>query len=86
MTEVKAFRTEELRTRAHELRAGDSLRLSGVVYTARDAAHKRIMAAIDGGEALPFPMEDAVIYYAGPTAAPPGHGGAAPRRFLHLYP
>ena len=54
------------------LRAGDTVLLSGVVYTARDAAHKRMCEALDRGEALPFDMRDAVIYYVGPTPPPPG--------------
>ena len=54
------------------LRAGDRVILSGTVYTSRDAAHKRLTAAMkeQGTDALPFPLKDAVIYYAGPTAAP----------------
>ncbi|MBR3691928.1 MAG: fumarate hydratase C-terminal domain-containing protein [Clostridia bacterium] len=88
MTEPKSFRTEELRARVSELRAGDSLRLSGTVYTARDAAHKRILAAIEAGEELPFPLKDAVIYYAGPTAAPPGHviGACGPTTASRMDP
>ena len=56
------------------LRAGDRVVLSGTVYTSRDAAHKRLTAAMreQSADALPFPLRDAVIYYAGPTAAPPG--------------
>ena len=56
------------------LHAGDRVILSGTVYTARDAAHKRLTALMreQGADALPFPLRDAVIYYAGPTAAPPG--------------
>lgn len=62
----------ELKNRARELRAGDSVVLSGTVYTARDAAHKRITEIMaDGGE-VPFPLDGAVIYYAGPTPAPEG--------------
>ena len=62
------------------LRAGDTVLLSGVVYTARDAAHKRMCEALDRGEALPFDMRDAVIYYVGPTPPPPGRviGSAGP--------
>lgn len=62
------------------LRAGDVVRLSGVIYTARDAAHQRLMACLDRGEPLPFPLEGAVIYYVGPTPAPPGRpiGSAGP--------
>ena len=68
-----SLRVEELsRERAAQLRAGDRVLLSGTVYTARDAAHKRLIAALDGGQELPFPLEGAVIYYAGPTPAQQG--------------
>ena len=56
------------------LRAGDLVALSGTIYTARDAAHKRIFQLLDEGKPLPFPLEGAVIYYAGPT---PGQKGMA---------
>jgi fumarate hydratase subunit beta len=52
---------------ASGLRAGDRVYLSGTVYTARDAAHKKLAALIDSGESLPFDLPGAVIYYAGPT-------------------
>lgn len=55
-----------------QLSAGDRVMLSGTVYTARDAAHKRMMEQLDRGEPLPFPLEGAVIYYAGPTPAQQG--------------
>ncbi len=54
------------------LRAGDRVLLSGVIYTARDAAHKRMMELLSVGEPLPIPLEHQVIYYAGPCPAPPG--------------
>ena len=54
------------------LRAGDSVLLSGEVYTARDAAHMRMMDCLKNGEPLPFGLEGQVIYYAGPTPTPPG--------------
>ena len=54
------------------LKAGQKIELSGVIYTARDAAHKKIAAMMENGEALPFPLEGAAIYYAGPTGAPAG--------------
>jgi fumarate hydratase subunit beta len=62
------------------LRTGDVVLLSGRLYTARDAAHKRIVEALDRGEEPPFPLEGAVIYYVGPTPAPPGRpiGAAGP--------
>lgn len=62
----------ELRAFAPKFKAGDRVVLSGKVYTSRDAAHKRITAALDAGEELPYPLKDAVIYYAGPTPAPEG--------------
>lgn len=67
------LRVEELtRERVAQLRAGDRVLLSGKVYTARDAAHKRIFALLDKGREPPFPLEGAVIYYAGPTPAQQG--------------
>lgn len=66
--------TEELNSSAAGLRAGDRVLLSGTVYTARDAAHKRIFSLLDEGKPLPFDLRGAVIYYAGPT---PGQKGMA---------
>ena len=66
------LKTSELKDNALSLRAGDRVFLSGTVYTARDAAHKRIMSIIDEGGELPFDIDGAVIYYAGPTPTPPG--------------
>ena len=57
-----------------KLRAGDTVLLSGVVYTARDQAHKRMLEALDKGEPLPFPREGSAIYYGGPTPERPGEG------------
>ena len=54
------------------LRAGDSVLLTGTIYTARDCAHKRIFALLDEEKELPFPLRDAFIYYAGPCPAPEG--------------
>lgn len=62
------------------LRAGDRVLISGVVYAARDAAHKRMMEHLDKGEPLPFDVNGQVIYYVGPTPAKPGQviGSAGP--------
>lgn len=57
-----------------KLRAGDRVLLSGTIYTARDAAHKRLFELLDGGRPLPFDLKGAVIYYAGPA---PGQQGMA---------
>ena len=62
------------------LRAGDRVLLSGTVYTARDAAHRRMAELIGSGGELPFELEGAAIYYCGPAPAPPGRvmGAAGP--------
>ncbi len=57
---------------APKLRAGDTVSLTGTLYTARDAAHKRIAESMEKGEELPFDLDGAAIYYAGPTPAKPG--------------
>lgn len=62
--------TNELKEKATLLKAGDRVLLSGTVYTSRDAAHKRIFAALKNGEKLPYDLNGAAIYYAGPTPAP----------------
>ena len=54
------------------LRAGDVVTVTGTVYTARDAAHLRMVQELDAGKELPFPIEGACIYYAGPCPAAPG--------------
>ena len=65
---------------AMSLKAGDEVLLSGVVYTSRDAGHKRMCEALERGEALPFDPQDATIYYVGPAPARPGRiiGSAGP--------
>ncbi len=65
---------------AGELTAGTRVRLSGVLYTARDAAHQRLIRALERGEALPFDLGGQTIYYMGPSPAPPGRviGAAGP--------
>ena len=62
------------------LRAGQPVLISGVVYTARDAAHRRMAEAMEQGKELPFDVAGQVIYYVGPTPAPPGRiiGAAGP--------
>ncbi len=62
------------------LKAGDTVLLTGTVYTARDAAHKRLTEMMGRGEKLPFEIKDSIIYYVGPTPEKPGHpiGSAGP--------
>ena len=63
-----------------DLRAGDTLLLSGVLYVARDAAHRRMIESLDRGEPLPFDIKGQTLYYMGPSPAPPGRviGSAGP--------
>ncbi len=64
--------TKDLKAVAPTLKAGDKIELTGVVYTSRDAAHKRIKQLIDENKPLPFPIDGAAIYYAGPTGTKEG--------------
>jgi fumarate hydratase subunit beta len=63
-----------------KLKAGDQVFISGVIYTARDAAHKRLAEALDKGEKLPFDLTNQTVYYMGPSPAKPGQviGSAGP--------
>lgn len=72
VTREFTINTAQLRAMAGQLCAGDRVRLSGTVYTARDAAHKRLFALLYAGEPLPFDLRDSVIYYSGATPAPAG--------------
>lgn len=62
------------------LRAGDRVLITGVLYTARDAAHRRLLELVGNGEELPFDVKGQLIYYVGPTPAKPGQviGSAGP--------
>jgi fumarate hydratase subunit beta len=68
------------------LHAGDHVLLSGVIYSARDAAHKRMIAALEKGEQLPIDVRGQVIYYVGPSPARPGRviGSAGPTTSMRL--
>ncbi|MCD7768629.1 MAG: Fe-S-containing hydro-lyase [Oscillospiraceae bacterium] len=55
------------------LHAGDEVRITGTIYTARDAAHKKLCQLLDEGYPLPFDIRDQIIFYTGPTPAPPGY-------------
>ena len=68
------------REEARKLKSGDSVLISGVIYTARDAAHKRLCELADKGQELPLDIRDSIIYYVGPTPAKEGQaiGSAGP--------
>ena len=67
-----ALDTKKIKENIDSLCAGDKILLSGTVYTARDAAHKRLINLLDSNETLPIELQDACIYYAGPTPTPGG--------------
>ncbi|NLI92120.1 MAG: Fe-S-containing hydro-lyase [Peptococcaceae bacterium] len=75
--EITTPLTEE---KVKQLKAGDFVYITGTVYTARDAAHQRLIGAIQRGEELPFEPQNQIIYYTGPTPTRPGHviGSAGP--------
>ena len=77
---TKKIHTPLTRDAVRDLKAGDSCLITGVIYTARDAAHKRLCELLDKGQPLPVDMENAIIYFVGPTPAKPGQaiGSAGP--------
>ncbi len=80
MLENTIIRTPITEDKTKKLKAGDYVYLSGTMYVARDAAHKRMIDELDKGEKLPINIEDATIYYMGPSPAREGHaiGSAGP--------
>lgn len=70
--EIKDVRTPFSDADVESLKAGDRVRISGVIYTARDAAHARLLPLIEKGEALPIDVTGQIIYYTGPSPARPG--------------
>ena len=79
MANVK-ITTPLTREKVKTLKAGDSCLISGVIYTARDAAHKRLCELVAAGKELPMDVTDSIIYFVGPTPAKPGQaiGSAGP--------
>jgi fumarate hydratase subunit beta len=71
-----------------QLHAGDKVTITGIIYVGRDAAHKRMMEALDKGEALPFDPQGQTIYYMGPSPAKPGKpiGSAGPTTSYRMDP
>ena len=80
MSDVKRIRAPFDEATARSLRAGDRVLITGTIIAARDAAHKRLVEALDRGEELPVDLDGAVIYYVGPSPARPGRaiGAAGP--------
>lgn len=80
MDKIKRITTPLTAEKVQDLSAGDAVEITGVLYTARDAAHKRLIEALEAGNPLPFDAADAIIYYVGPSPAKPGAviGSAGP--------
>jgi len=80
MNQVIDLKTPLTAQDVEPLRAGDRVTISGKVYTARDVAHRRLIDLLDAGKTPPFPVDGQVIYYVGPSPAPPGRviGAAGP--------
>ena len=80
MAEIKHITTPLKDEDLKGLKIGEKVMISGIIYSARDAAHKRLVELIEKGEPLPFDLPGQVIYYVGPTPARPGHavGSAGP--------
>ena len=70
------------------LKIGEKILVSGTIYTARDAAHKRLVALLEQGKELPFPIQNSAIYYVGPAPTPPGKiiGSAGPTTSYRMDP
>ena len=80
MNEIKKLQPPLNEADVRLLKVGDEVEISGVLYTARDMAHKRLCQVIGAGEKLPFPLEGAIIYFCGPAPARSGRviGAAGP--------
>lgn len=80
MDETRKLQPPLTEDEVRSLKAGEQVSLTGIVYTARDMAHKRLCESIDAGRELPFNLEGAIIYFVGPTPARPGRaiGAAGP--------
>ena len=88
MAETKKITTPLTDDVIKELHAGDTVSITGVIYTGRDAAHKRLIELIGEGKKLPIDMEGQVIYYVGPAPAKPGYacGPAGPTTSYRMDP
>jgi len=85
---TKKLRTPLTDVALADLRVGDEVEITGVLYTARDAAHRRMIEALDAGQPLPFDIRGQIVYYVGPTPPRPGQviGSAGPTTSMRMDP
>ncbi|MCK5492436.1 MAG: fumarate hydratase C-terminal domain-containing protein, partial [Candidatus Omnitrophica bacterium] len=69
---MKQINTPIIKKEIKTLKAGDEILFSGIIYTARDQAHKKLVELIDQNKKLPLDLKNQIVYYCGPTATPPG--------------
>lgn len=88
MAKIVGVRTPLTKEAASVLRAGDVVSITGYIYTARDAAHKRLIGILEEGKGLPLDIRDQIIYYVGPAPAKPGYacGPAGPTTSYRMDP
>lgn len=88
MSEIKKYKLPLTEEQIHDLRIGDKVELTGIIYTARDAAHKRLVDLIKDGKELPIDLKNACIYYVGPTPAKPNRpiGSCGPTSSYRMDP
>ncbi len=86
--DIKKIQTPLTEEALKTLHVGDQVTITGVIYTARDAAHRRILEAVDSGEGSPIELEGQIIYYVGPTPPRPGEviGSAGPTTAYRMDP
>lgn len=88
MTETIKIQAPLNDEKVRELKAGDNVLINGIIYTGRDAAHKRLIELINSGKELPFEVKNQIIYYVGPAPAKPGYavGPAGPTTSYRMDP
>jgi fumarate hydratase subunit beta len=88
MSEIRRLQAPLTEADVRTLNAGDEVLIDGVVYAARDMAHKKLCEALRAGRKLPFELAGAIIYFVGPTPAPPGRiiGAAGPTTSSRMDP
>jgi fumarate hydratase subunit beta len=88
MADIKTIQTPLSDDVIKTLKIGDKVKINGIIYSARDAAHKRLVELIQGGDDLPFDLPGQIIYYVGPAPAKPGFavGSAGPTTSYRMDP